>query len=319
MRPLISFIVPVKNDAIRLRRCLSSIVANDYPRELIEMIVIDNYSTDDSARTARECGAVVLQCNSTSVAELRNRGARAALGTILAFADSDHEIDRHWIETAVDVLSHRDIGATGAPCLADPAANWVQQQYDGLRERPTTRQDVTWLGSGNLAVRHAAFQQVGGFNPDLTACEDVDLCNRLTTAGHRIVADPALRSIHFGDPRTLKALFFGELWRGRDNIRVTLRGPWTVRNLRSAVIPVGQLLAIASCLFALFMNWWWLAALALGKALAPAVLRAAVMLRRKLRPTIAGAAQAFAVAVVFDAARAVAVLGSGSHQSRRSA
>ena len=319
MRPVVSFIIPVRNDAQRLRCCLNSIVSNHYPRELIEMIVIDNHSTDGSGRVARDCGAVVLHSPTGSVAELRNRGARTALGTILAFVDADHEIDPHWIETAVDVLSAPNVAATGAPYESEPTANWVQRQYDGLRDRPASRQDISWLGSGNLAVKRSAFQALGGFNADLTACEDVDLCNRLIAGGHRIIADPALRSIHFGDPRTLRALFFGELWRGRDNIRVTVRGPKTLRNLRSAVIPVYQLAALGAGIIALFMHWWWVAAMALAQALAPAALRAALILRRKLRPTIFGAAQAFVVAIVFDAARALALVARASHQTRRSA
>ena len=309
----------MRNDAQRLRRCLNSILANHYPRELVELVVIDNNSTDGSGQVARECGAVVLTCRAGSVAELRNRGARAALGSILAFVDADHEIDRHWIETAVDVLSDASVAATGAAYLPQPSANWVQQQIDGLRDHPTARQDVTWLGSGNLAVKRSAFETVGGFNVDLTACEDVDLCNRLLATGRRIVADPALRSVHFGDPRTLKAVFFGELWRGRDNIRVTVRGPKTLRNLRSAIIPVCQLIALGACVIAALMKWWPVAAIALLMALAPAALRAALILRRKLRPTIFGAAQALTVAIVFDAARAFALLARASHQTRRSA
>jgi GT2 family glycosyltransferase len=318
VHPLVSFIIPVRNDAHRLRRCLSSIVANDYPRELIEIIVIDNNSQDESGRVARDYGAIVLRL-AGSVAELRNRGARAALGGILAFADSDHEIDPLWIATAVSVLASRDVGATGAPYISEPSANWVQQQYDGLRERPASRQDVPWLGSGNLAIKRPVFEAVGGFNANLTACEDVDLCNRIITAGHRIVADPALRSVHFGDPRTLRAVFFGELWRGRDNIRVTMRGPKTMRNLRSALIPVAQLLLLAGCVAALAMQWWWLAAVAIAAALVPAAMRAAVMLRRRMRPTMFGAVQALAVAIVFDAARALALLARANHQTRRTA
>lgn len=319
MRPLVSFVIPVRNDAQRLQRCLASIVQNEYPRELIELIVVDNESTDGSARAARDYGAIVITASDSSVASLRNRGARAALGGIIAFVDADHEIDPTWIETGVEVLSTPNVAATGAPCVSEPTANWVQQQYDGLRDRPATRQDVSWLGSGNLAVKRATFQAVGGFNADLTACEDVDLCNRLIAAGHRIIADPALRSIHFGDPRTLRALFFGELWRGRDNIRVTMRGPKTFRSLRSAAVPVYQLVALGACVSAVFMTWWWVAALALLVALAPAAVRAALILRRKLRPTIFGAAQAFVVAIVFDAARAFALLWRASHQTRRSA
>lgn len=319
VRPFVSFIIPVRNDAQRLRRCLESIISNQYPSELIEMVVIDNHSTDGSGRVARDFGAVVLDSPKGSVAELRNRGARAALGSIIAFVDSDHEIDPHWIETAVDVLSDANVAATGSAYLTQPGPNWVQQQYDGLRSRPAHREDVAWLGSGNFAVKRSAFERVGGFDASLTACEDVDLCNRLRLAGLRIVADPALRSIHFGDPRTLKALFFGELWRGRDNIRVTMRGPKTLRNLRSAAIPVSQLVALGACVGALFMTWWWVAALALLTTLAPAAARAALILRRELRPTIFGAAQALVVAIVFDGARALALLARASHETRRSA
>jgi glycosyltransferase involved in cell wall biosynthesis len=222
----------------RLQRCLTSIVRNDYPRDLIEIIVVDNESNDGSAAAARGFGAVIIKSPGDSVAAHRNRGARAALGSIIAFADSDHEIDRNWIQTAVEVLSDPTVAATGSAYLTQPSPNWVQQQYDGMRSRPATREDVTWLGSGNFAVKRAAFERIGGYNAKLTACEDVDLCNRLRLAGQRIVADPNLRSVHFGDPRTLKALFYGELWRGRDNLRVTFSGPRTFRHLRSALIPI---------------------------------------------------------------------------------
>src|SRR5688572_624916 len=182
MRPLVSFVIPVRNDAIRLQRCLASIVRNEYPRELIEIIVVDNDSTDGSARTARDYSAIVLRSSGDSVAALRNKGARAALGSVIAFADSDHEIDRNWIETAVEVLADATVAAAGAACLTQPSPNWVQQQYDGLRPRPQGREDVAWLGSGNLAVKRSVFERVGGFNESLTACEDVDLCNRIQTA-----------------------------------------------------------------------------------------------------------------------------------------
>lgn len=319
MRPLVSFVIPVRNDVLRLQRCLTSITRNDYPRELIEIIVVDNDSTDGSAAAARSCGAVVIRSSGTTVAELRNRGARAALGSIIAFADSDHEISRNWVATAVEVLSHPDVAATGAPCLTSPTANWVQEQYDGLRTRPVRREDTPWLGSGNMAVKRSVFERIGGFNTALVACEDVDLCNRITGAGFRIVADPDLRSIHFGDPRTLKALFFGELWRGRDNLRVTFAGPRTFRHLRSALIPIAQLGLLIAGVALLAAGQWLLSALALAAAFAPAAVRAAVMRRRQLKRGLMASAQALAVAIVFDLARALAILARGSHRARRAA
>lgn len=304
---------------LRLQRCLSSIVRNDYPRELIEIIVVDNESTDGSAAAARSYGAIVVKSPGDSVAAHRNRGARAALGSVIAFADSDHEIDRNWIETAVEVLSNGDVAATGAPYLTQPSPNWVQQHYDGLRTRPITREDVQWLGSGNFAVKRSAFEKVRGFDASLTACEDVDLCNRLRLAGHRIVADPNLRSIHFGDPKTLKALFFGELWRGRDNLRVTFSGPRTFRHLRSAIVPIADLACLAGGLGLLIAGYPWAAVLLWALALIPAAIKATFMVKRQLNRGVTIAAQAMAVAVVFDLARALALLARGSHRARRAA
>jgi glycosyltransferase involved in cell wall biosynthesis len=317
--PLVSFVIPVRNDAQRLRRCLNGILSNDYPRDLIEIIVVDNDSSDGSGRVARDHGAIVLRAGGDRVAELRNRGARAALGTIIAFADADHEIDRHWIKNAVDVLSDASVAATGAPYSADPDANWVQQQYDGFRERLNQRQEVTWLSSGNFAVKRWPFERIGGFNASLTACEDVDVCNRLREAGHRIVADPGLRSVHFGDPKTLTALFRGELWRGRDNLRVTFNGPRTFRHWRSGLLPIAQLAALAGSGGALIAGYLLVAFGCLLTVLAPAVARAAVVIRRRMRPTFIAAVQALAVSVVFDLARAFALLSRGSHRARRSA
>ena len=55
----VSFVIPVRNDARRLHRCLASIAANCYPPDRIEIIVADNGSQDDSAAVAGQAGARV--------------------------------------------------------------------------------------------------------------------------------------------------------------------------------------------------------------------------------------------------------------------
>jgi mycofactocin glycosyltransferase len=113
----VSFVVPVMNHTGRLHSCLESITRNDYPRELIEIIVVDDGTRDDTARVAREHGAIVLTSRGRA-AELRNRGARAALGSILAFVDPGRDIDRRWIQRVVKELGERHLAAAGAPHLA---------------------------------------------------------------------------------------------------------------------------------------------------------------------------------------------------------
>lgn len=97
--------------------------------------------------------------------------------------------------------------------------------YDRLRRHQGGVRDTGWLPSGNLVVRTEVFRQLGGFDTSLETCEDVDLCQRLVAGGGRLMETDRMHSTHFGDPATLRALFFGELWRGRDNLKVSLRGP----------------------------------------------------------------------------------------------
>ena len=319
-RPQVTFVIPVRNDSRRLRLCLDSIARNGYPATLVEIIVVDNGSTDDSALVASNAGATVISEPNGRVAALRNRGATAARGELLAFVDADHEIGNDWIRAAVTAFAvSPDIAIVGALCHPPGNATWVQRSYDRLRARPIGRHATSWLGSGNLAIRRDVFEALGGFDTALESCEDVDLCNRVSQAGYRILSDSALRNVHFGDPSTLRALFWGELWRGRDNLVVTLRGPRTLRHLRSLLVPVADLVALIVGVVALpFLPAAALLPLIIVMGLA--LVRAAVMTRREEHLTagvLLVAARCFAVALVYDCARALALVTRTGHYARR--
>src|SRR5438552_1216816 len=81
--PVVSFIVPVRNDAGRLAQCLASIRAVDYPGDRLEIVVADNGSTDGSGAIAREAGAEVLSLPRLRVAEMRNLAVQHCHGEIV--------------------------------------------------------------------------------------------------------------------------------------------------------------------------------------------------------------------------------------------
>jgi GT2 family glycosyltransferase len=316
--PLVSFVVPVLNDARRLSAALRSIQRCDYPAGRVEIVVVDNGSTDGSDEVARAAGAAVLRLPGLKVGALRNRGARATRGDAIAFVDADHEIDASWIRTAVDALRRPGTGAAGALCEPPRDATWVQRTYDLLRHRTANVEAVAWLGSGNLAVTRAAFLAARGFDESLTSCEDVDLCRRIREQGFAIVNAPGMRSVHHGDPATLSALFRGELWRARGNLRVSLRGPVHLRELPSIVIPLldlGLLGCTAASLAGLPGVPRAAAAFALGLVALLSALRTVRMTARDRRPFVI--TRAFAVACVYDLARALGPLMPAPHALRR--
>jgi len=314
--PLVSFVIPVLDDARRLMHCLESIRRNSDPAVLCELVVVDNGSRDGSADVARRYGATVLDSPGQRVGQLRNRGAREARGGILAFVDADHEIGPGWIAAVAEVLEDPTIGAVGALCTAPPAGTWVQRAYDSLRARHPGSGDVEWLGAGNLAVRRNAFEQVGGFDTDLETCEDVDLCFRLRAAGRRIVSDARLHNVHFGDPPTLRRLFVGELWRGRDNLRVSLRGPFSLRGIPSILIPLvdfGCLVLVAGGALSFHRGGLLLAAAAASVVTGLAGLRTVTMMANSGNRGPLALARAFAVACVYDLGRALALVARHRH------
>jgi len=317
--PTVAFVIPVRNDAARLGRCLASIRANVYEGR-IEIVVLDNGSTDGSADVARAAGADVLEMPGAAVAELRNAGAARTTGEILAFVDADHVIDRTWIAAAVACLADATVGAAGAPYAPPPGATWVQRAYDRLRSHRPEHREVNWLGSGNLAVRRDVFIGLGGFDSSLQTCEDVDFCARVRTAGWRLIASEQLRSVHYGDPATLSALFTGELWRGRNNLTVFLRGPVTLRSIPSVAIPVIDSMCIAVALYGVVTiagTGWRLLMMGGAAFSALSALRSLRMNQEAARLDAGTASANFVVACVYDLARCLALFARADHGLRR--
>lgn len=307
----VSFVIPVRNDAIRLRNCLASIRGNQYPADRLEIIVADNGSLDDSADQARQAGAQVLELPGLRVAELRNRGVAAARGDVIAFVDADHEIVPGWIAGAVEALTRPGVAAAGAAYLPPSPGTWVQQTYDLLRQHPQGQAETTWLPGGNLAIQRHCFEQIGGFDARLEACEDVDLCQRLQQAGWKLLADDRMQSVHHGDPRTIRELFMAELWRGRNNYQVSFRKPWSFRNVVSALLPLAGLLALALVVAGLAAvpfagPGWFLTGLAILAGLTS--LRAVQMLRNGGWTGWHHLHRIVAVGITYDLARSLALV-----------
>jgi glycosyltransferase involved in cell wall biosynthesis len=315
----VSFIVPVRNDAARLHTCLRSILRNPQTPKQVEIIVVDNGSTDDSAAVAKRLGAHVLTVESGRVAELRNRGAELARGDVLAFVDADNEIAGGWLYAALECLRLADVGAVGALYQAPPDGTWVQRTYGHLRGGPRDQQDAGWLGSGNLAVSRRAFERVGGFDTTLETCEDVDFCHRLRSNGLRIVSDARLKSVHHGDPRTLWEVLTSERWRGRDNLRVTFRKPVKWAAVPSAVVPVLHVLFMALAVLgvAVLATNIRLGGLLIAAALAGFVGGTAMrVIRAAIREAGVRASlmSSFVVASFLDAGRALALVSRAPHR-----
>lgn len=191
--PSVSIVIPVKDRADDLRNCLTSIQALDYPQEKLEVVVVDDGSSDPTPEVAREFGAQLIESGVVAggPALARNKGAAIANGEILAFIDSDCIAATDWLADLLPVFTDPQVAAVGG---------WVDGMHHGsaldryeavmsslnLGRREMVGGaggDTFYLPSCNLLIRKEAFSAAGGFRSEMQVGEDVDLTWRLRDAG----------------------------------------------------------------------------------------------------------------------------------------
>ena len=225
--PKVSVIIPTKNAAGLLRRCVGSVLAQTtYPD--FEILVVNNRS-DDPATLAyfeelRALGVRVLDYDAPfNFSALNNFAAGAAHGSLLAFLNNDLEVlSGDWLDEMAAQALRPEIGAVGAllyypndtvqhagvvlgltgPAgrdgVAGHAFKGAARGAEGQRNRLRLAQNYSAVTAACLVIRRATFEAVGGFNAaDLSvAFNDIDFCLRVQQAGHRNLWTPFAEFYH---------------------------------------------------------------------------------------------------------------------------
>jgi len=287
MSPQVSIVIPVMNRAEELRRCLASLTRLAYPRERVQIIVVDDGSSDDSPRVGRDFGALVVPSGGRGrgPAAARNVGAAIAGGEILAFIDSDCSASQEWLNELIPAFSDPAMAAVGGQvdgmCTASAVDRYeavMSSLSIGSRERSGNRgNDTFYLPSCNLLVRRTVFTAVGGFNDTMHVGEDVDLTWRLRDHGWTIAYLPAGNILH-EHRSSLRSFMSRRFDYGTSEGMLQLLHP---RRRKQMVIPPVLALVLAIGLLAPLAGWWPLLPAA-GLLVADAVITRARLVQRKL-------------------------------------
>ncbi len=263
--PNLSIIVAARNASTTLGQCLQAICAqagND-----TEVIVVDDWSTDDTALAAARFPVEVLSLEShLGAAGARNVGASRARSGLLCFVDADVVIGPRTLARARDMMRDPEIDAVFGAYDSQPASRSIVSLFKNLshhyhHHRWAGRAETFWTGFG--LIRKDRFMSVGGFDEErfkLPAIEDVALGMRLTEKGARIVLCADLEVKH------LKHWTLASLVRTDIAQRAV---PWTVFCLENARFPNVLNLSVQQRLGALLC--YALLATAVGSMLEPAL------------------------------------------------
>lgn len=257
---LISFVIPALNEETMIGRCLESIHALRLPASTrqVEVVVVDNRSTDGTVRIARDHDARIITCAPGKASRARNLGASASKGNWIAFIDADCELAEDWLIECAALLDQEEVSAVGSHLVGPPnASSWVTRATDRLARttRPEEATQVRWLPTAGLLVRRLDFDSIGGFDENLATCEDCDLGYRLGSHG-RLLMNPSAQLIHHGESTTLREVFVREAWRTRDNLRLAMSRPTDLRNWLSLFLPIGYVVLLIVGSSGMLLSWW---------------------------------------------------------------
>lgn len=214
--PVFSAIIPTFNRAGLVAQAIDSALQQELPAKgRVEVIVVDDESTDNTEQVVRDYGDRVTYLRQTNRREgaARNTGAARARGTYVAFLDSDD----YWLPGKLAADQAR-FAASDAPAAVYSRARNVDldNRVVGERRLPTPQGDVFWLLAreafmpmSTVAVRADAFRATGGFveDRDLSGTADWELWLRLAARwpiGFADVTATAIR-VHVRDtqPRNM--------------------------------------------------------------------------------------------------------------------
>ena len=193
MGPLVSVVIPVFNGERFLREAVQSVLDQKYSP--IEIIIVDDGSTDGTATVARSFGETVryLDQENQGPAAARNRGIEHAQGSLIAFADADDLWPSEKLELQLPYL------------INDPAIEIVMGRIQQVRLSKTVNgktqaeefaEPAFSVNLGSAIIRKSVFERVGLFDETMRYSEDVDWFMRAREAGAAIVTIDAVTLLY---------------------------------------------------------------------------------------------------------------------------
>lgn len=218
--PNVSVVITSKNNEETIGECVRSIVQQDYPKDCLEILLIDANSTDKTAKIAEESGAKVVSV-SGNAPQAYNYSLKIARYELLAFVDSDAKVERGWLEKLVRHLSDpKTAGVSGNIETWNTENPWARAIGYDIKSRYARIGKFTGrVATMNLLLKRSVLEELGGFNEEFPSQYDTELGFRLSARGYRIAFERSAICYHHNRP-TLHAYWRQQLQYGKNTVRL---------------------------------------------------------------------------------------------------
>jgi len=239
--PSVTLIVAMRNEQQHIGRVVASLLAQDYPRDRLEVLFMDGTSTDQTREIVeaaiRDRPLFKLVENPARIQSIGwNLGIERATGEIVGILSGHTELAPDYTSAAVAALLRTRADLVGGPARGESetiVGNAIALALatpfgvGGATFRYATTEcetDTAFMG----LCRRSLYERIGGFDPELVRNQDDEFSYRLLEQGGRIVTDPAIKSL-YRNRATLRSLWKQYFDYGRWKVRVMQKHPGQMR------------------------------------------------------------------------------------------
>ncbi len=180
----LSIVIPALNEEKYLPRLLKSIYSQKYP---CEVIVADAQSDDRTSKVAKMLGGKVVSSHRGLPSYARNNGAYSASGDVLLFLDADVVLPKNFLNSAMKEFEKRNLDVAGFYLrpLGNRIFDWFAIEVISNNFIWLTQKFAPHVYGAGIIVRSEVFEEIGGFDEEVTFAEDVDFAKRSHEKGFK--------------------------------------------------------------------------------------------------------------------------------------
>lgn len=181
--PMISVVIPVYNEEQEIANLLDSLMALNWQRDRLEILCVDNNSTDKSLSILRSYPVIVLQEPVPGPYAARNTAIRHAQGEFIAFTDADCIVSADWLLELWQAFDTDQVGAVGGSLVPRTVTNYVDYFEGCVFKSPNhsrgTDRIKPYVVTANVMYRKAVFDELGLFDDQSFSGPDVEMSWRV--------------------------------------------------------------------------------------------------------------------------------------------
>ena len=203
----VALVIPARNAERTLDACLRAVVPL-LDRELREIVVVDDGSTDATAAIAARFPVRVVHGSGEGPSRARNLGWRTTAAELVWFVDADCVAEAGALPPLLELIERTGCAGAGGTYTNASPESWLATAIDdeiAVRHAAMV-ESVDYLATFDVMYRREVLEKVGGFDESLVRAEDVDLAWRILAAGGELRFTPRSRVAHFHEERVLPYL-----------------------------------------------------------------------------------------------------------------